>query len=725
MKKYFFIAVFFIANTFNAISQSTSEKKDSLKIDSLKKMLPNLKKIDRIEAMIFVCEYYSDRTKARNINALDSIRIYGNKILNESKAISYKRGIAMGLMRTSPDSLKEKRAQEAMQIGKEIGDEEIMGWATEITNTLNTLSDNEQTIANEAEAIDHFNKAGKILRAAYLNTWLCQTYFGQGKNEKAFDCARQNIETLKKIQSPEFSYIYKECWLWAFWNMAYIFKAAGDYEEAIKYIHKTEEIDKADDPKAEDWSLDIIAFYIELGRYDSAHFYWNHFTSLPNWNDPNWGWRPGKKLTLNGLAQIYAMNKQYDTAIAILKGNLIYFDSLSKYTTGNYHHAGDYGKMIASIALGAIYDSLKNYNASLQYAKDGFSHAYFMNSRPELMQACQILSRAYHHLNNNDSAYIYLEKYVTLKDSIQSKQFLLRIYNSKKEAEDETRKAQLGFLMKDNKIKQEQLKQEAMLKNFLIMFLLVLFIAGIFIFRNLNLKRRNDRLKSGKQQAEFQEKAIRLEMQALRAQMNPHFIFNCLSSINCFILVNDTEKASDYLTRFSRLIRMVLNNSEKSMITLEEELKMLGLYLDMERLRFENSFDYNITYTNDVDAASVLIPPLLLQPFCENAIWHGLMHKDGQGHLNITISKEKDFLNCIITDDGVGKAKAGALNSLSAKKEKSMGLKITAERLSLFNGEKEMDHFYEMDDVLNETGHIAGTKVSVKIKHKDLMEAVA
>jgi sensor histidine kinase YesM len=254
---------------------------------------------------------------------------------------------------------------------------------------------------------------------------------------------------------------------------------------------------------------------------------------------------------------------------------------------------------------------------------------------------------------------------------------------------------------------------------------LVFFIAGIFIFRSLNLKRKNDRLKSGKQQAELQEKATRLEMQALRAQMNPHFIFNCLSSINCFILVNDTEKASDYLTRFSRLIRMVLNNSEKSLITLEEELKMLGLYLDMERLRFENSFDYNITYTNDVDAAAVLIPPLLLQPFCENAIWHGLMHKDGHGHLNINILKEKEFLNCIITDDGVGRERAEALNSLSAKKEKSMGLKITAERLSLFNGEKEMNHFYEMDDVINENGSVEGTKISIKIKHRDLMEAVA
>ena len=145
----------------------------------------------------------------------------------------------------------------------------------------------------------------------------------------------------------------------------------------------------------------------------------------------------------------------------------------------------------------------------------------------------------------------------------------------------------------------------------------------------------------------------------------------------------------------------------------------------MERLRFENSFDYHISYTNDVEADSVLVPPLLLQPFCENAIWHGLMNKEGQGHLTITIMKENEFLNCVITDDGIGRAKAGELNSGSAKKEKSMGLKITTERLSLFNQDKEVHTFYEMDDVIDENGVVAGTKASVKIRHKNLMEAVA
>ena len=146
-------------------------------------------------------------------------------------------------------------------------------------------------------------------------------------------------------------------------------------------------------------------------------------------------------------------------------------------------------------------------------------------------------------------------------------------------------------------------------------------------------------------------------MQALRAQMNPHFIFNCLSSINRFILKNESKTASDYLTRFSRLIRMVLINSQKSMIPLEDELQMLRLYLDMERLRFKNSFDYSIIFTNAIETGAIFIPPLLLQPFCENAIWHGLMHKEGQGILNIEFSMKDNILNCIIADNGIGQEK--------------------------------------------------------------------
>ncbi len=123
--------------------------------------------------------------------------------------------------------------------------------------------------------------------------------------------------------------------------------------------------------------------------------------------------------------------------------------------------------------------------------------------------------------------------------------------------------------------------------------------------------------------------------------MNPHFIFNSLNAITRIIMKNDSLVASDYLTRFSRLMRMVLINSKRSMIPLEDELQMLRLYLDMERLRFKDSFDYSIIFTNTIDEGAVLVPPLLLQPFCENAVWHGLMQKEGHGHLHIELSMHK------------------------------------------------------------------------------------
>src|SRR5258708_31678248 len=130
------------------------------------------------------------------------------------------------------------------------------------------------------------------------------------------------------------------------------------------------------------------------------------------------------------------------------------------------------------------------------------------------------------------------------------------------------------------------------------------------IFKNLAPKRKNEKLESRHKQTELQQHVTELEMQALRAQMNPHFIFNCLNSINRFILKNETEAASDYLTKFSRLIRMVLINSKNKLITLEDELEMLRLYLDMERLRFKNSFDYNINFINSIDISNIFIPPL-------------------------------------------------------------------------------------------------------------------
>ena len=215
-------------------------------------------------------------------------------------------------------------------------------------------------------------------------------------------------------------------------------------------------------------------------------------------------------------------------------------------------------------------------------------------------------------------------------------------------------------------------------------------------------------------------RAAELEMQALRAQMNPHFIFNCLNAINGYILNNEAETAADYLTKFSRLIRMVLNNSQKQFISLEEELETLGLYLYMESLRFKDNFNYEIKCNDTVDAFSIFIPPMLLQPFIENAIWHGLMNKERDRKLIIGLHFENDVLHCTIADNGVGRKKAAQLKSKSAEKNKSMGMDITRNRMALLNHDLDGQSFFEINDLEDEYGKPAGTSVSLKIKNRNI-----
>jgi len=170
---------------------------------------------------------------------------------------------------------------------------------------------------------------------------------------------------------------------------------------------------------------------------------------------------------------------------------------------------------------------------------------------------------------------------------------------------------------------------------------------------------------------------------------------------------------------------MVLNNSKKPFISLEDELEMLSLYLDMEKLRFKDSFDYSITFTNSIDDGNVFVPPLLLQPFAENAIWHGLMHKEGQGHLEIELSIDKKILTCAITDNGVGRNKAAQIKSKSAEKQKSMGLQITTERLALLNKDHDEQTFFNIKDITDNEGNPAGTRVILKMNYKNLTEVAS
>jgi LytS/YehU family sensor histidine kinase len=244
----------------------------------------------------------------------------------------------------------------------------------------------------------------------------------------------------------------------------------------------------------------------------------------------------------------------------------------------------------------------------------------------------------------------------------------------------------------------------------------VLIIVGvgliIYIIQRNRIKRirREEQLKT-----EFNKQLAQAETKALRAQMNPHFIFNCLNSINSFVIEQKHEIASDYLIKFSKLIRLILDNSRSETISIEKELETLKLYVLLEAARFDNKFKCVYHIAEEINTNSIMIPPMLLQPFVENAIWHGLMQKEGEGTITIEMKKEnEEFLNISITDDGIGREKAAELKSKSAT-HKSHGLKVTSQRIEMMNKLNSTGAQVHIIDLKDEQGHATGTRVELII----------
>ena len=577
----------------------------------------------------------------------------------------------------------------------------------------------------------------------WCNLWLGQNLYSQNNFKEGITCLIRSLSFLEKLGDWEGK---GKAWAW----MGFMYTAMGEYDSSFEYLSKSLLIrQKMSDDMCVAASLtsmgnlykvagapeDALDYYQQGLQYANTHAIdrrtanWNYLDEpmgviyrLMNMPDSSIYYLqnaiqidPENQMTRVSLGETFLLKKQYDAALNIFLEPIEHFR--------NQNNRWELMRVLLDAAK--AYEGKKNEATALQYVGECFSIAQKANAKQYMKEGYLLLSKIYNHLQKNDSAYFFIQQYTALQDSIMNKQFMFRLSNYKKQADFKKQLEQVTLLDKDNKIKEEKLKHASLLKWILILGLLIVALSGFIVYRNLTMKRKNEKLENQKKQSELNQKATELEMQALRAQMNPHFIFNCLSSINRFILKNETEAASDYLTKFSRLIRIVLINSKNKFITLEDELEMLRLYLDMERLRFKNSFDYNISFTNSINIDNIYIPPLLLQPFAENAIWHGLMNKEGIGQLSITLGVEDNFLVCCIRDNGVGRKAAAELKSKSAQKQKSMGLQITKERFALLNANASDKTFFEFEDLFDENGNAAGTKVILKVMIKDMAESYA
>jgi len=353
--------------------------------------------------------------------------------------------------------------------------------------------------------------------------------------------------------------------------------------------------------------------------------------------------------------------------------------------------------------LTGLFNIMGNRDSCIYFGHLGLELCKQYNFGDYASRTAQILVNLYESQHQPDSVVKYMKVMVAARDSIFSQSNVQQFEN---------------LIFEDQQRQREvTLAKERLIRNIVMVFLLAVGVVSILTLINIRLKRRNERLRNQNILSELEHKTSEMEMQALRTQMNPHFIFNCLNSINMFIMKNESQAASDYLTQFSRLIRLVLNNSKKPWITLDEELEMLRLYLDMEKLRFKDAFDYVLDRDQIADVFNVFIPPLLLQPFIENAIWHGLMHKKEHGTVVISFREERDILYCTIEDNGIGRVVAAQVGSKSSLSHKSLGIQITRDRLALINGNIDNEIVsFEIEDLYNENKESAGTKVNLKIK---------
>lgn len=319
-------------------------------------------------------------------------------------------------------------------------------------------------------------------------------------------------------------------------------------------------------------------------------------------------------------------------------------------------------------------------NQAIKQLNDALRIADSLNNYKELAATNKALAKLWDKRRNNTKALTYFREYSRAMDVVlhteqkkqTQKEKLLTKQNSiisfSRDVLADNNKEELALV--NNRLSENQIRLQQLYINGLLLLLLISIIAVFLIFRKSNKNKTISQL---------------LHLKSLRSQMNPHFIFNSLNSVNQFIAKNDERAANSYLSGFSKLMRLVLDNSHKDFITLAEEKEILGLYLKLEHHRFRDKFNYEFTIDEAIALDQVELPPMLIQPYIENAVWHGLRYMDGMGFLEVNITQNSTGLIVTISDDGIGRQKSQELKTKNQKSHQSSGLKNTKERMKVIN----------------------------------------
>ncbi|WP_299255957.1 histidine kinase [uncultured Aquimarina sp.] len=487
--------------------------------------------------------------------------------------------------------------------------------------------------------------------------------------------------------------------------------AVNNYNIALSFAQKN---------KSEDIIIELNSKLAEMlqiqGNLDDAEEYLGNSVQLASKRSKKSSARQRAK-----AADFYNKNSSFDKEIQLRKEALediqdiekreafspIKKDSIESELNNNEDRA--ITSQVQNYKIANAFAAQSEYDEAIPYLEESIKKAESENDLVVQKDATRKLGEVYREKGDLEKASEAFKEYEVIIDKlyIQKEQEISQATRFNRELAQKANR--ITTLEKDRELNESKYKlafasQELAGQQRIIIYSLIglsvfLFLAAYLMYRNINQQRYANNL---------------LALKSLRSQMNPHFIFNALNSVNTFIATSDERAANKYLTDFSLLMRSVLENSEEDFIPLEKEIELLELYVQLEHFRFQDKFDYNIEVDPEIDIKQYMIPPMLLQPYVENAVWHGLRYRPDKGQLTIHFSKTyADIIEITISDNGIGREKSKALKTLNQKKQKSQGMSNIKKRITILNTmyKDKVDVF-----ISDLTGEEEGTQVKLVLK---------
>ena len=591
-------------------------------------------------------------------------------------------------------------AEKAMEVSKKVKNAgEEYHSLVNIGIAYSYMGRNEQALKHHQQALEMFGETIKLKQLSSLHNELGIDYKYMGNYEKALEHFLMSLEIKEQILVDGSRVGSDREIATSMHNIGLIFDEIGNHENAIDYYMKSLEKKKiiGDSAGMARSYNNIGTVFEEDGEFEKALENYSAALELKKRHCS----RSSVARTLGNIGVIHFDLGDFQTAVEY---NL-------KALNLHEEFGDEWGQANMMNSIDRTYLKMKEPDNAVQYLRKGLSMAKSIKAIDLLSNSYEFMAQ-YHAMEGDfKKAYEFKNEFIVLNDSLYDVEMATRITELETMYETEKKAQEIKLLTRDAQINTMKIKRQRTQLYSIAGIMVLLVLVSVLLFMWYREKQRQTRV-------ELEKKNLETEQKLLRAQINPHFIFNALNSIQSYISANDGLQAMTYLAKFSQLMRNILENSRKSMIILEEEIDTITLYMELEAMRFNKNFDFKVSVHPDLIPAQTHIPPMLIQPFVENSIKHGFRNLDKHGHLRIAFEKNNGTITCVVNDNGIGREQAMKNNPARDRKHVSLGMQVTSERLSAIGKARKVDAGFIIDDLKTTDGKNEGTRVTMQLPYE-------